>query len=82
MTQSDGDAAAEPVLLQAKQAAHRELGPKHLITLDCVLQYAECVLLQRTRIEAALSLFQRTMRLRKEILGPNNHQVFSAQVRG
>ncbi len=66
---------------QAKQAAHRELGPKHPITLECVWGYAECLLNQKNRTEAALSLFQRTMRLRKEIFGPHNHQVYSSQVR-
>ncbi len=77
----DGYAAAESLFVEAKQAAHRELGPKHWVTLECVWGYAECLLQQGGRTEAALSLFQRTLRIRKEVLGHNHHNVYSSQVR-
>ncbi len=77
---ADGAAAAELALREAKQFAHRELGPRHMTTLECVWQHAEC-LLAMGRIEQAMSLYNRTQRLRKELLGPNNYFVFESEVR-
>ncbi len=71
--------AAEPFLAKAKRLAQRELGANHEITLESMWQFA-LILMAQNRVEQALSMFSKALRVRKEVLGPRHYQVIENQV--
>ncbi len=76
----DTAAAAEPFLVKAKRMAQQQLGHNHEIALESMWQFA-LILMAQNRLEQALSMCSKALRLRKEVLGPRHSQVIENQVR-
>ncbi len=70
----EGPPAGEPPLLKAKRLARRELGTGHELSAACLWNLA-VILKAQNRVEQALSLYTKALRLRKEVLGPRHYHV-------
>ncbi len=79
VTMLDGFGAVDGLLVEAKKAAVRELGPTHRMSLSSHWMHAE-YLAGLGRYEQALSLYTKTLRLDKEALGVYHKSTLHTQV--
>lgn len=79
VAQQHGHAAAEPILRETVAVAKGQLGRDHAVTLQCMMQHAECLLSLGCGNKAVAQL-QKVVGRCERVLGTHHHQFLTCQV--